>query len=318
MKDPLAPFKIAIILPCYNEGKVIAGVIEDFRASIPHADIFVIDNNSTDNTADAAKAAGANILFEPLKGKGNAVRRAFSEIDADIYLMSDGDGTYDATRAQELVQLMIDQHLDMVVGTRQSESTNAYRRGHRMGNSLFNALVRFMFGNMFSDIFSGYRVFSRRFVKTFPALSSGFEIETEMSVHAIQMRLPTREVETQYFDRGEGTESKLKTYRDGLRILMTMVKLAKHVKPLHLFSLIGAVLMGLSLIIGLPVVLYFLETQTVPRLPSAVAASGLMILSAISFVTGIILDSITYALITQKRQAYLSYPPVTKPGDTPK
>lgn len=210
--------RIAVILPCYNEGAVIADVVKNFQLSLPTSKIFVIDNNSTDDTASVARKAGASVIRETMKGKGNAVCRAFSEIDADIYVMADGDGTYDTTRGPELVQLMLDDHLDMVVGTRHTDSEGAYRSGHRAGNIIFNMLLRFLFGEKFTDIFAGYRIFSRRFVKSFPALSAGFEIETEMSVHAIQMGIPTREVATDYFDRADGTVSKLNTYRDGLRI----------------------------------------------------------------------------------------------------
>ncbi|WES31951.1 glycosyltransferase [Varunaivibrio sulfuroxidans] len=299
--------KIAVVLPCFNEAAVIANVVCDFKTVLPGATVYVIDNNSTDETADVARRAGAIVLHEALKGKGNAVRRAFCEIEADVYIMADGDGTYDHTRAAQLVRTMFDNHLDMVVATRHTESKDAYRRGHQWGNILFNAVLRFLFGEKFTDIFSGYRVFSRRFVKTFPALSCGFEIETELSVHAIQMGIPCREVPTVYFDRAAGTVSKLKTYRDGWRILLTMVKLMKHVRPMAMFAAIGGVLAGLSLLIGAPVIVYFLQTHTVPRIPSTVAAASLMILSAISFVTGIILDSITYASTVNKRLMYLSH-----------
>lgn len=299
---------IAVILPCHNEAAVIAEVVKSFQMALAGARVFVIDNNSTDDTAAVARNAGAFVIAESLKGKGNAVRRAFSDIEADIYVMADGDGTYDAGRAPELVQLMVDEHLDMVVGTRHTQSENAYRSGHRAGNILFNLLLRFMFGEKFSDIFSGYRIFSRRFVKSFPALSAGFEIETEISVHAIQMGIPTREVATDYFDRVDGSVSKLNTYRDGLRIFLTMLKLLKHVRPLAMFSIISLIFVFASFVVGTPVIIDFLETHTVPRLPSAVAAAGLMIIGAISFVTGIILDSITFLLITNKRLTYLSFP----------
>jgi len=298
---------IAIVLPCFNEAAVIADVVNDFKSALPAADVYVIDNNSTDNTASVARGAGAMVLHEAMKGKGNAVRRAFSEIEADIYIMADGDGTYDTSRAPELVALMFDRHLDMVVATRQTENNDAYRPGHKFGNSAFNAVLRSLFGEKFTDIFSGYRVFSRRFVKSFPALSSGFEIETELSVHAIQMGVPCQEVPTVYMDRAEGTVSKLKTYRDGWRILMTMFILLKHVRPMAMFSVIAAILALLSLAIGIPIVLYFLETGTVPKIPSTVAAAGLMILSAIGLVAGIILDSVTYSSTVNKRLMYLSY-----------
>jgi glycosyltransferase involved in cell wall biosynthesis len=306
-EDFLKTRNVAVLLPCFNEAAVITGVVRDFKAALPTADVYVIDNNSTDNTAGVARRAGAIVLHERIKGKGNAVRRAFSEIEADVYIMADGDGTYDHLQAPELIQMMFDQHLDMIVGARQTNSKGAYRKGHRFGNALFNALVRILFGEKFTDIFSGYRFFSRRFVKSFPALSSGFEIETELSVHAIQMGIPCREVPSVYSDRVAGSVSKLDTYRDGWRILVTMLKLMKHVRPLVMFSMIAFVLSVLSFAIGIPVILHFFETQTVPKIPSAVAAVGLMVLSAISFVSGIILDSITYVLTVNKRLVYLSY-----------
>lgn len=300
-----ADTRVAVILPCYNEGAVIASVIEDFRKYLPQAQIYVIDNNSTDDTAEVALKANAYVIREFEKGKGNAVRRAFSEIEADIYVMADGDGTYDASRSPEMVEMLVQEHLDMIVGTRHTESEAAYRAGHRFGNRLFNLILRFLFDDKFKDILSGYRVFSRRFVKTFPALSAGFEIETEMSVHAIQMGSPTKEIETKYFDRGEGTSSKLNTYRDGLRILFTMLMLFKRLRPFTLFTIISGLFMALSLIIGVPVIIHFIETHTVIRLPTTVAAAGLMVMSAVTFVAGLILDSITYSLKTNKRLAYL-------------
>jgi len=297
---------VAVVLPCYNESKAIAGVIADFQKHLPAADIYVIDNNSTDDTAEIARISGAKVICETMKGKGNAVRRAFSDIEADVYIMADGDGTYDSSRAPELLRLLVEERLDMVVGIRETDSKDAYRSGHRWGNSMFNKLLRYMFGQKFNDIFSGYRVFSRRFVKSFPALSCGFEIETELSVHAIQMGSPVKEVPTTYFDRKEGSESKLKTYRDGTRILLTMLMLMKNIRPMCMFSVIGFVIALLSLMIGLPVVVDYLETGFVVKIPTTIAAAGLMTLSAISFVTGIILDSITFSLRNTKRMAYLS------------
>jgi glycosyltransferase involved in cell wall biosynthesis len=298
---------VAVILPCHNEADVISDVIEDFHKHLPAATVYVIDNNSTDQTAEKALQANSNVIYESNLGKGNAIRRAFADIDADVYLMADGDGTYDVSRAAELVETLLSKKLDMVVGIRNPDNENAYRQGHLIGNSLFNYLLRNLFGNNFTDIFSGYRAFSRRFVKSFPALSSGFEIETEISVHAIQMNAPTMEITTNYFGRIEGSKSKLNTYSDGLKILITMVILMKHIKPIMLFSSVSLFLATLSLIVGTPVVLYFVETGLVPKLPTAVAAASLMILSAVSLTTGIIIDSITYMLINTKRLAYLSY-----------
>lgn len=299
--------RIAVFLPCYNEEAVIASVIRSFQQALPEARVYVVDNNSSDRTGDCARATGVPVIVERHQGKGHAVRRAFSEIEADVYVMADGDGTYDVTRAREMIDLLVAERLDMVVGTRHTDSDNAYRSGHRLGNRMFNLVLRHLFGEKFTDIFSGYRVFSRRFVKSFPALSAGFEVETELSVHAIQMALPTAEIATDYFDRAEGTSSKLKTYRDGARILMAMLRLMKHVRPMMMFSVISALFVLLSLGIGLPVVYHFLEVGTVERVPTTIAASGLMLLGAISFVTGLILDSISHLYVTQKRLAYLMH-----------
>lgn len=304
----LEKIDIAIILPCHNEEAVITDVVKAFRASVPHARIYVIDNNSTDKTASVAEKAGALIIHEPMQGKGNALRRAFSEIDADVYLMADGDGTYDASRAPEMIGVLVRKNLDMIVGTRHTEAENAYRAGHRFGNLVFNILLRILFGRKFTDVFSGYRVFSRRFVKSFPSFSSGFEIETEISVHAIQMGVPTLEIDTDYYNRIEGTESKLNTYRDGMRIFFSMLKMMKHVRPMAMFFTIGVIFVLSSLVMGVPVILHFIETHTVPRIPTTIAASGAMILGAVSFVAGLILDNISYSYIVQKRLFYLSYP----------
>ena len=303
---------LAVILPCYNEANSIDRVVGDFRRELPAAHIYVIDNNSSDETAARATAAGATVIAEPMKGKGNAVRRAFSEIEADIYVIADGDGTYDTGRAGAMVEKLLAEHLDMVVGVRRAVQAGAYRTGHRWGNRLFNEIVRSLFGDKFSDIFSGYRVFSRRFVKSFPALSTGFEIETEMSVHAIHLRLPTAEMETDYSERGDGSVSKLKTYRDGFRILLTVVKLLKSVRPLALFGTLAVLFLGLALALGMPVLWYFVQTHTVPRLPTIVGVVGLIMLGAISLITGIILDSIMLAETAYKRLFYLSQPPTLR------
>lgn len=299
---------LAVILPCYNEANSIDRVVGDFRRELPAAHIYVIDNNSSDDTAVRASDAGATVIAEPMKGKGNAVRRAFSEIEADIYVIADGDGTYDTGRASAMVKKLLDEHLDMVVGVRRAVQAGAYRTGHRWGNRLFNEIVRSLFGDKFSDIFSGYRVFSRRFVKSFPALSTGFEIETEMSVHAIHLRLPTAEMETNYSERGDGSMSKLKTYRDGFRILLTVVKLLKAVRPLALFSTLSVTFLTIALALGMPILWHFVQTNTVPRIPTTVGVVGLIMLSAISLITGIILDSIMLAETAYKRLFYLSQP----------
>jgi len=306
---------LAVILPCYNEALSIARVVAGFRQALPQAGIYVIDNNSTDGTASIAKQAGATVITESQRGKGNAVRRGFSDVEADIYIIADGDGTYDTDRAVEMVAKLKDDRLDMVVGIRRDTRADAYRAGHRWGNRLFNEIVRGLFGNKFTDIFSGYRVFSRRFVKSFPALSSGFEIETEMSVHAIHLRLPTAEIETAYSGREAGSVSKLRTYRDGLRILLTVLRLLKIVRPLALFGSIAALLLAIAVALGMPILWYFIQTHTVPRLPTAVGIVGLVMLGAISLITGIILDSIMLAETAYKRLFYLSQPPVRRHDD---
>ncbi len=297
-----------MILPCHNEALSIARVVADFRRVLPAARIYVLDNNSSDGTAALAGGAGASVITERQQGKGNAVRRAFSDIDADLYIIADGDGTYDTNRAGEMVAKLLNEHLDMVVGVRRETQAGAYRAGHRWGNRLFNIIVRRLFGDKFTDIFSGYRVFSRRFVKSFPALSTGFEIETEMSVHAIHLRLPTAEIETDYFERGEGSVSKLKTYRDGFRILLMVIKLLKAVRPLGLFSALALLLFAIALALGMPILWHFVETHTVPRIPTTVGVVGLVMLSAISLITGIILDSIMLAETAYKRLFYLALP----------
>jgi glycosyltransferase involved in cell wall biosynthesis len=299
---------LAVILPCHNEALSIASVVADFRRVLPTARIYVLDNNSSDGTAAIAAQAGATVIPERQQGKGNAVRRAFSDVDADLYIIADGDGTYDTNRAGAMVAKLLDEHLDMVVGVRRETQAGAYRAGHRWGNRLFNTIVRRLFGDKFTDIFSGYRVFSRRFVKSFPALSTGFEIETEMSVHAIHLRLPTAEIETDYFERGEGSVSKLKTYRDGFRILLMVVKLLKAVRPLALFSALALLLFVVAVALGMPILWHFIETHTVPRVPTTVGVVGLVMLSAISLITGIILDSIMLAETAYKRLFYLALP----------
>jgi glycosyltransferase involved in cell wall biosynthesis len=299
---------IAVILPCYNEAAAIGGVVQAFRDALPDAAIYVYDNNSSDGTAVAAEAAGAVVRHEAMQGKGNVVRRAFSDIEADIYVMADGDGTYDAARAPELVDMLLDRQLDMVVGTRADDSPEAYRRGHRLGNLLFNKAIAVLFGDRFRDIFSGYRVFSRRFVKSFPALSEGFEIETELTVHAIQLRMPVTEVATAYSSRAEGTESKLRTYRDGLRILMAIGRFIQRFRPLLFYSVIAAALALLSIALGYPIVIEFFETGLVPRFPTAILATGIMVLAALSLAIALILNANSRSQLEMKRLKYLEYP----------
>jgi glycosyltransferase involved in cell wall biosynthesis len=298
---------VAVILPCLNEAAVIGAVVADFRKALPQSEIYVFDNGSTDNTGAEAAAAGAIVRRIRQRGKGNVVRQAFAQVDADIYVLADGDGTYDAARAPELVELLWDERLDMVVGAREHQGdSGAYRRGHQLGNRLFNWMVRRLFGPTFIDIFSGYRVFSRPFVKSFPALATGFESEAEMNLHAIQLGLPCLEVPTRYRSRGEASESKLKTYRDGIRILWFIARLLKHLRPLFLFATLATLAAALSLTIGLGVIVEFMQTGLVPRLPTAVAAASLMIIAGVSLATGLILDGVAYTQQESKRLAYLS------------
>jgi glycosyltransferase involved in cell wall biosynthesis len=299
---------IAVILPCYNEAAAIGDVVRDFRKALPDAAIYVYDNNSTDDTAAVAETAGGRIRHEPMQGKGNVVRRAFSDVEADVYVMADGDGTYDASRAAELVAMLLDRQLDMVVGVRQDDSPDAYRRGHRLGNRMFNKTIAWLFGDRFTDIFSGYRVFSRRFVKSFPALSEGFEIETELTVHAIQLRMPVAEAPTMYSNRAEGTASKLRTYRDGLRILFAIGRFIQRVRPLLFYGVFAVALAMLSVGLGYPVVIEFFETGLVPRLPTAVLSTGIMLLAALSLAIGLILNANSRSQLEMKRLKYLEYP----------
>lgn len=297
--------RIAVLLPCYNEGNAITHVIASFREIIPSAQIVVIDNASTDHTAEKALSVGATVIGEYLPGKGNAVRRGFSEVEADIYVMADGDGTYDATALPQLINKLVTDRLDMVVGTRAEKEQAAYRSGHRIGNRLFNTVFAKLFGARFTDIFSGYRVFSRRFVKTFPAISTGFEIETEISVHAIMLRAPVAEIPTSYGARHEGTESKLRTYRDGARILSRILLFTATHKPFVFYGLVAAFLAIFSILLGLPLVIEYLETGLVTRLPTAILTVGVMLAGLLSFVTGLVLSNIGIGQWEVKRLAYL-------------
>jgi len=297
---------IAVILPCHNEGLTIAGVVDAFRRYLPSSTIYVYDNNSSDDTVREARGAGAVVRHEVLQGKGFVVRRALSQIDADVYVLADGDGTYDASCAPELVRRLCSEHLDMVIGVRSDIDGEAYRTGHQVGNKLFNLIIKWLFGAGFRDVFSGYRAMSRPFVKSFPSVASGFEIETEMTVHALQLDLPTAEMATTYSKRKEGSESKLRTYRDGARILMAILKLLKHQRPFLVFGVIALMSALASIAIGLPVILEFLTTGLVPRLPSAVLAASLMVIAAVSLVTGTILDSVANLAAEQRRLFYLS------------
>lgn len=311
---PCAPalpdgLRIAVVLPCFNEEVAIAGVVRDFRAALPTAKIYVFDNGSTDRTAAVAEAAGAMIRTELARGKGNVVRRAFADIDADVYVLADGDGTYHAARAPEMVDRLVRDHLEMIVGVRKADrSIDAYRAGHRFGNWLFSRSLKTLFQGDLSDVFSGYRVLSRRYVKSFPALSEGFEIETELTVHALRLHLPIAEIDTRYSERAAGTQSKLCTVRDGFRILWTVLLLTKQYRPFLLYGLLATALAVLSLALGIPVVEEFLETGLVPRLPTALLAMGIMLLAGLSFVTGLVLHSISRNAVETKRLFYLALP----------
>lgn len=303
------PRTVAVLVPCYNEGGAIAQVVSAFRAELPDAMIFVYDNNSTDGTKAVAAEAGAIVRSEDLQGKGHVVRRMFSDIDADVYVMVDGDATYDAAAAPKMIELLWTERLDMVVGRREHTDTAAYRPGHVLGNSLLTGCVTMLFGQRFTDILSGYRVFSRRFVKSFPALATGFETETELTVHALQLGLPIAEVSTRYAARPEGTASKLRTYRDGARILAMIVRLFRTERPLAFFGLLSGVSALASVLLAIPVVLTFFETGLVPRLPTAVLSMGLMLLGVILFGCGLILDTVTQGRKEAKRLAYLLVAP---------
>jgi glycosyltransferase involved in cell wall biosynthesis len=299
---------IAILLPCYNEEAAIAQTVAGFAAALPGATIYVYDNNSADRTVAVAEAAGAVVRRERVQGKGAVVRRMFADIDADVYVMADGDATYDAASAPALVARLLDEQLDMVVGARVHTASEAYRRGHRFGNRLLTGMLARLFGRSFTDILSGYRVFSRRFVKSYPALSTGFEIETDISVHALELRMPVAEVETPYHARPEGSESKLSTYRDGWRILSTILTLYRIERPLLYFGIVGAVLAGIAVGLAIPLAMTYVETGLVPRFPTAIAATGLVILAALSFTAGLILDTVVRGRREVRRLAYLAYP----------
>ena len=300
--------RIAVLLPCYNEEATIGATVEGFRKALPTASIYVYDNNSRDRTVEIAKAGGAIVRAERQQGKGHVVRRMFADIDADVYIMADGDLTYDPKSAPEMVDLLLADSLDMVVGTRRHEEKDAYRGGHVLGNKIFTGLLAGLFGRSFSDIFSGYRVFSRRFVKSFPVLSSGFEIETEMSVHALELRMPVGEVETAYAARPEGSESKLSTFGDGWRILKTILTLYRIERPVLFFGSIATVLVIAGLLLSIPLIQTYLDTGLVPRFPTAILITGMMIIAVLCFFAGLILDTVTRGRREVRRLAYLSLP----------
>lgn len=298
--------RIAVVLPCLNEAATVGGTIARFKTALPNAIVYVIDNGSTDSTAKVAHGAGAQVLVEALRGKGNAVRRAFTAIDADIYILADGDGTYDANAAPWLVDLLSAERLDMVVAARCSASDDAYPPGHRWGNLLFNRLLRALFGSRFDDCFSGYRVLSRRYVKSFPVKSGGFEIETEMTVHAALLRMPMREVECAYSARAPGSLSKLHTYRDGFRILWTIVNLLRLHRPLLFFSVASGGFLIAALALFLPVFAEYMRTGLVPRFPTLIASIGLGVCSLLLMTAGLILDAMAHAQIEIRKLIYLN------------
>lgn len=302
--------EIAILVPCHNEAIAIADVIRDFKCALPNSKIYVYDNNSTDNTSEVAQLNGAIVRKETNKGKGNVVRRMFADVDADIYVMVDGDNTYEAKKAPELIQKLMDDHLDMVVGSRVETQTDdkyaTYRLGHRFGNSLFSTIIARLFGKQFKDVFSGYRVFSRRFVKSFPAASRGFDIETELTIHSLELRLPTAEIKTHYGARPEGSTSKLNSYRDGFKILMRILLLLKEVRPLLFFGSIFVILAFISCALFSPVFIDYLKTGLVQRFPTAILSTGIMLLAFMSLTCGIILDNVCRSRREMKRFFYLN------------
>ncbi len=302
--DPLG-VRIAVLVPCMNEEAAIEKVVVAFKSSLPTATVYVYDNNSTDRTIEVARQAGAVVRRETLQGKGHVVRRMFSDIDADVYVLVDGDDTYDATAAPSMVNRLLDEQLDMVNGARQTQIEEAYRPGHRLGNAVLTGLVALIFGDRLHDLLSGYRVFSRRYVKSFPALATGFETETELTVHALELRMPLAEVQTKYKDRPAGSVSKLRTFRDGFRILKTIINLMKGERPLLFFSLTAAVLALLSLGLAIPIVITYRNTGLVPRFPTAILSSGIMIVAFLCLFCGLILDTVTHGRREMKRLRYL-------------
>lgn len=308
------PLRTAVLVPCHNEEAAIGAVVRDFRDALPAAAIYVYDNNSSDRTRDVAAAAGAIVRAENHQGKGFVVRRMFADIEADIYVLVDGDGTYDASAVPQLIDMLRAGPLDMVNGARVSEAEVSHRPGHAFGNRLLSGLVRKIFGDRFRDMLSGLKVFSRRFVKSFPAMSAGFEIETELTVHALELAMPVAEVETRYFERAEGSASKLNTFRDGARIIRTIAVLVKEERPLQFFSVLAAAMAVVSVVLAVPLLVTYLETGLVPRFPTAILSTGIMILAVLSFTAGMILDTVTRGRREAKRMHYLAVPAVGNRG----
>lgn len=302
---------VAVCVPCYNEALTIGGVIDAFRHHLPGATIHVFDNNSTDGTSEVARRHGADVYLVQHQGKGNVVRRAFADVEASVYILVDGDGTYDAAAAPDMVHQLTNDRLDMVVGCRQENADDQgekYRAGHRFGNYMLTTVLSTMFGGRFTDILSGYRAFSRRYVKSFPALSAGFETETELTVHALELRMPCGEVSTLYGSRPEGSESKLSTYRDGFHILKTMVRLYMAERPLKFFGMAALALLLLALGLFTPVMIEYVQTGLVRRFPTAILSTGMVIVALLSAVCGLIQDNVTRGRHEAKRLLYLSIP----------
>jgi glycosyltransferase involved in cell wall biosynthesis len=304
--------RVAVLVPCFNEEAAVASVVCGFRKALPTAEIYVYDNNSKDRTAAVARETGAEVRSERRQGKGHVVRRMFADTDADVYVLVDGDATYDAQSAPRMIEKLLKEHLDMVVGLRVDQERAAYRPGHRFGNRMLTGFLSSVFGQDFKDTLSGYRVFSRRFVKSFPVLSDGFEIETELTVHALELSMAVAEVETPYYARPEGSFSKLNTYRDGLRIFGTILRLYRSEKPLRFFTVIGGFLALVSIGLAIPIVITYLQEGIVPRLPTAVLSTGLMIVAVLSVSSGLVLDTVTRGRRELKQLAYLMQPPINK------
>jgi glycosyltransferase involved in cell wall biosynthesis len=302
------PLAVAVLVPCHNEALTIGKVVTDFRSALPSAAIYVYDNNSTDNTADAAQKAGAIVRKEPRQGKGNVVRRMFADIEADVYVLVDGDDTYDAAASSALVHRLVEEQLDLINAMRVSTARDAYRTGHRVGNRLLTGLVRQIFGRQFNDMLSGYKVLSRRFVKSFPAMASGFETETELVVHALELRMPSAEVTAAYNERPPGSISKLRTYSDGVRIVVLIARLVRDERPLHFFGLSGLALIVAGFLLSIPLLITYLETGLVPRIPTAILSVALVIVGVLSIFCGLILDMTTKTRREMKRLIYLSLP----------
>jgi len=305
--DLVDRLQIAVLLPCYNEEAAIGEVVKAFRAALPGAAVYVYDNNSTDRTIDFAQAAGAVVRRETHQGKGYVVRRMFADVDADIYVLADGDGTYDVPSARGMITRLIEERLDMVVGARVDREEAAYRRGHRTGNRVLSGFVTHIFGQSFSDMLSGYRVFSRRFVKSFPVLTGGFEIETELTIHALELELPVAEVNTPYYARRQGSASKLNTWRDGFRILWSILQIYRAERPLPFFTAIAVALAAISIGLAIPIFITFVQQGNVPRFPTAILATGLMLAALLSFASGLVLDTVTRGRREVKLLAYLRY-----------